>query len=300
MRPVRLTIVGAGALARALVESLPSPPVRTTVTARRPAQARRLARGRRGVVAATGLAEGVADAEVVVLAVDDRAIAAVARELAPLRASWRGVAVLHAAGGVPVTALTALARRGAATGVFHPILPLNRSGGARLTGASARIVGAPKARAAAKRLAVWVGVAPLPRTRAERPGDPELHHAAAALCTGDVLALLTLAEDALAATGVRKSAARRAVLAAATATLERIARSGPEATLSGPVVRGDLPRLLRHLRALAGVHPSAAPAHRALTLRLADLAAASGAIGTREARAIVSGLRRGSGAFRTV
>jgi hypothetical protein len=157
---------------------------------------------------------------------------------------------------------------------LHPILPLHRKGGARLTGASARIVGTPLAMTSAKRLAALTGLVPLARSRRERSADVELHHAAAALCTGDVLALLTLAEDALHATGVSRAAARRAAISAATATIERLAAAGPAATLSGPVVRGDLPRLLRHLEALARIHPAAAPAHRALTLRLADLAGA--------------------------
>jgi predicted short-subunit dehydrogenase-like oxidoreductase (DUF2520 family) len=105
-----------------------------------------------------------------------------------------------------------------------------------------------------------------------------------------VLALLTLAEDAFVASGVARAAARRAAMAAATATIRRLALAGPEATVSGPVVRGDLPRLLRHLRALARVHPAAAPAHRALSLRLADLAGA---------KEIASALR-GPGRSRTV
>ena len=289
---LRVTIMGAGALARALVEALPSSRVALTIAARRPAEARRLAKLSKGAMA-RDRAEAVLKAQVVVLAVDDRALPVVAREIAPLRRSWRGVVVLHAAGGVPVSALSPLARLGASTGVLHPILPLHRSGHARLAGASARIAGAPKAVAAAKRLAAWTGLLALPRRRAERRLDVDLHHAAAALCTGDVLALLTLAEDALHASGVPRPAARRAALSAAAATLDRIRRLGPEATLSGPVARGDLPRLLRHLEALASVHPAAAPAHRALTLRLVDLAVAAGAL-TRAGARSFRGLPRSS------
>jgi predicted short-subunit dehydrogenase-like oxidoreductase (DUF2520 family) len=290
---LRVTIVGAGALARALVEALPPARVVLTIVARRPAAARRLAKLSRGA-SAQDRGEALRSAQVVLLAVDDRAIPAVARELAPLRRSWRGVVVLHAAGGVPVSALAPLARLGASTGVLHPILPLHRSGQARLAGAPARIAGSPKAKAAAKRLAAWTGLSPLPRRRAERATDVDLHHAAAALCTGDVLALLTLAEDALYASGVPRPAARRAALSAAAATLDRIGRSGPGATLSGPVVRGDLPRLLRHLGALAAVHPQAALAHRALTLRLADLAVEAGVITRPAAAKLARGLGRSS------
>jgi predicted short-subunit dehydrogenase-like oxidoreductase (DUF2520 family) len=290
MRRMRVTILGAGALARALASALPARAVDLTIAARRPAEARRIARVRRGTTAAPSFAEALAATDVVLLAVDDRALSALARKIASLRPSWRGVTVLHAAGALTPQVLAPLARRGASTGVLHPIVPLHRSGGAPLKGAPARIAGSPKAIASAKRLAALTGLLPLARSRAERDRDVDLHHAAAALCTGDVLALLTLAEDAFEASGVSRTAARRAAIAAATATIRRLALAGPEATLSGPVVRGDVPRLLRHLRALARVHPAAAPAHRALTQRLADLAGAG---------EIASALR-GPGRSRTV
>jgi predicted short-subunit dehydrogenase-like oxidoreductase (DUF2520 family) len=292
---LRLTIVGSGALARGLVEALPpGREIAVTVAARRTAAARRLAKLRPGTLAAPTYADALRDAQVVVLAVDDRAIEGVARGLLPLRRTWRGVAVLHAAGGLGTGVLRPLARRGASTGVLHPIVPLHRTGGTPLRGAYARIAGSPRARAAARRLAALAGLSPLPRSRAERGSDPELHHAAAALATGDILALVSLAEDALTASGVRRTAARRAVLAAASATLARIGRAGPHATLSGPVVRGDVPRLLRHLRALAAAHPAAAPAHRALSARLADLAVEAGTIDAPAARRIATALSAGA------
>jgi predicted short-subunit dehydrogenase-like oxidoreductase (DUF2520 family) len=57
-------------------------------------------------------AEALVATDLVVLAVDDRAIGAVAREIAKLRPSWRGVTVLHAAGALTPSVLAPLARRG--------------------------------------------------------------------------------------------------------------------------------------------------------------------------------------------
>jgi predicted short-subunit dehydrogenase-like oxidoreductase (DUF2520 family) len=297
---VTLTILGAGALARALVEALPPRRgLRVRVAARRPAAARALARLRPGTLAAPGYVPALAEADVVLLAVDDRAIRRLAADIAPLRRSWRGVVVLHAAGALGREVLAPLARRGAATGILHPIVPLSRAGGTPLSGAHARLAGAPRALAAARRLAAAAGLVPLPRTRPERSRDRDLHHAAASLATNDVVALAALAEGALVASGVRRSSARRAVAAAAAATLARIVAAGPEGALSGPVPRGDPGRVLGHLSALRSVHPAAAPAHAALTLRLVDLALAAGRLDARAARAFSRALR-GPGTTRTV
>jgi predicted short-subunit dehydrogenase-like oxidoreductase (DUF2520 family) len=293
-----LAILGSGALARAFVEALPRG-VRVRVAARRPAAARALAKLRPGTVASPGYAEAVAGADVVLLAVDDRAIRDLAAKLGPLRGSWHGTVALHAAGGLGEAALSPLARRGAATGVLHPIVPLSRRHRSPLAGAHARLSGGPRALAAARRLAASVGLVPLSRSRSERAADRGLHHAAAALATNDIVALAALAEDALAASGVRRASARKAVVAAASATLARVSAAGPSGALSGPVPRGDVRRVRDHLAALLAVHPAAAPAHAALTRRLVDLAAAAGRLDAKGARAVASALR-GRGKSRTV
>ena len=283
---MRLAILGSGALARAFVEALPAR-VRVRVAARRIAAARAIAKLRPGTVLASGWAQAVDDADVVLLAVDDRAIPGLAATIAPLRTSWRGVAVLHAAGALGREALAPLARRGASTGVVHPIVPLSRKHRSALAGAHARVEGAPHAR----RLAKAAGLVPLLRSRPERAADRGLHHAAAALATNDVVALTALAEDALVASGVRRPSARRAVVAAAAATLARVADDGPRGALSGPVPRGDAARVRAHLEALRSVHAAAGPAHAALATRLVDLAVEAGRLGARETTALRAALR---------
>jgi saccharopine dehydrogenase-like NADP-dependent oxidoreductase len=139
-----VALVGAGGLAQALARALArSGGVSLTVASRRPAEAARAVRGLGGARAVPTIAEAIAGAEIVILAVPDRAIASVARACARKRSSWHGVVVLHAAG------------------VLHPLAVLGAGGFAAIDGAFARIEGTPAARAAARRLCSLAGLTPL-------------------------------------------------------------------------------------------------------------------------------------------
>ena len=80
---VRTTVIGTGRLARSLVPHLRAAghPVQAVV-GREPAAARRAARGAPKARATTDPAEGVARAELILLAVADRSVAPLARRLA--------------------------------------------------------------------------------------------------------------------------------------------------------------------------------------------------------------------------
>jgi predicted short-subunit dehydrogenase-like oxidoreductase (DUF2520 family) len=287
-------IVGAGGLARSLARALGrGGSVEVVVAARRPAAAAAIARGVPRVRAMPRIDEGVAAADVVVIAVPDGAIAAVARSLAPLRRSWRGVVVLHAAGAYGPEPLAVLARRGASTGVLHPLAVLGRSANGRLAGASARIEGSSKARAAARRLAALVGLVPLSGRSLSSPRGRRAYHAAASLASNDLVALLVAARALLVRTGVAKSAATRALASLATGAVAQTLDTGLLGALTGPVARGDVGTVAAQMQALAAADPEAAEAHRALSLRLLAFAEESGRIEPTAARALRKYLARG-------
>jgi predicted short-subunit dehydrogenase-like oxidoreductase (DUF2520 family) len=230
-------------------------------------------------------AEATAHAGLVLLAVPDRAVAAVAAELAAAPLAWRGRVVLHHAGALGLEPLAPLAARGAGVGVLHPLQCLGSAGARRLLrGSRARIEGDRSGRAAASRLARRLGLVPLaiPATPAARAA----YHAAAALASNDVLALLGLAEELLAAAGVRAAAARAALLPLARGTLAQLERDGAAGALTGPAARGDVATLRAHLRALARISPEGAQVHRLLSRRLAAAAQALGVLAPADARRV--------------
>ncbi|HEX5044886.1 MAG TPA: DUF2520 domain-containing protein [Candidatus Polarisedimenticolaceae bacterium] len=277
----RTVVVGAGRLARALVPALRAAghgPVRVLSPGGRSARA--LARGRRGITAASmkvPLPDGV---RLVLVAVPDDRIAAVARGLAASGVSWRGRVVLHTAGALGVAPLAPLARRGASVGVLHPLHVFGTSGTPAPKGTLCRIEGRPAARLA--RDLGWVPLA-VPQ--------PALYHAAASLASNDVVALLDLAAAALVRSGVPPPRALDGVLALAEGALAQVRAGGIPAALTGPAARGDAKTLSRQRSALRGF-ALASVAHGALSLHLIQVAARLGRLGQRERRQVERALSR--------
>lgn len=271
----RTAFVGAGRLTRSLLPLVASAgyPV-TAVSAPRIAAARAAARGLRGVRATTDPAVAADGARLVLLAVPDRALAEVAAGLARTApGGWPGRVVLHHAGALGPEPLRALARRGASTGVFHPLQCLAdpRLAGRVLPGSRVRIEGDPAATRMARRLAVDLELVPLPLVRLGASGRTA-YHAAASLLSNDLLALLSYGVELLASAGLARRDAERALGALARGTLTQAERRGLGAALTGPVVRGDDTTLAAHLTRLAREGGEAAELHRLLSLRLLELA----------------------------
>jgi predicted short-subunit dehydrogenase-like oxidoreductase (DUF2520 family) len=196
--------------------------------------------------AARRLAAPVADvaevghrAELVIVATPDAAIASTAVRLAPgLRP---GALVVHLAGAHGVDALDALAaaRPDVSVGALHPLQTLTGFDDAdALVGAWAAVDGPPAVHALARRLGLRPGAVP----DAARPA----YHAAAVVASNHLVALLAQVERLAADAGVPFDA----FLPLVEASVDHAFAVGPAAALTGPVARGDVATVARHLDAL--------------------------------------------------
>lgn len=189
-------------------------------------------------------AQPPAEADVVLLAVPDRAVAAVA---APLR----GPVLLHASGSLDLQPVAHAPEHGS----LHPLMsfPGPAVGLPDLRGVPAAIDGTPRAHALATALALDLGMVPL-----DVPGDRRLYHAAAVIAGNFATTLLALAAQALHAAGVPAEQAPAALAPLALASLRNAAGAGGDvaSTLTGPVARGDEAVIDAHRAALsaAGLH----------------------------------------------
>jgi len=300
-KPLDVAIVGAGGLTRAMARALSRSGSATVVIAsRKQAQARAAARGLSRVKAVRHVDEALAAASVVLLAVPDRSVEGVARAIVPLRASWRGVVVPHAAGAYGPELLRPLGRRGAATGVLHPLAVLGADGSGVLRGSFARIEGTPRARAAARKLCALTGLVPLPGKGLQTPAGRKSYHAAASLASNDLVALLAAAHGLLARRGVPPRAALAAVAHLAAGAVAAVRSAGLSGALTGPVARNDAATLAAQLTALATEDPAAERAHRALSSRLVELAHAAGRLDREAVLSLSRLLARGPGRASTV
>jgi len=298
---IRVAIVGAGGLAWAMARALSrSKGASVAIASRKPAAAAAVARGLPRVRAERHLEQALAGAEIVLLAVPDRAVTSVAEAIAPLRRSWRGIVVLHAAGAYGPELLVPLRARGASTGVLHPLAVLGANREATLAGAYARIEGRPAAVAAARRVASLCGLVRLRGPGLSSPSGRKSYHAAASLVSNDLVALLAAGQAQLVRRGVRQQDALAALTRLAAGALDAVQASGLSGALTGPVARNDAGTLAAQLAALAVHDPVAEQAHRALSLRLVVLAAGLGRLDRRAALALTLRLARGPGRSGTV
>jgi predicted short-subunit dehydrogenase-like oxidoreductase (DUF2520 family) len=212
------------------------------------------------------------EADVVILAVPDHAIAATAALL------QTDALVVHVAGSRGVEELRGRARR---RGVFHVLASLDGRRAVPSGCLCAWDVGGDDPRAVARderllpRLAKQLGLAPC----RVRDDDRARYHAGAVIAGNLATALLHLGVEQLVAAGVDPDVARTSLARLLASTAERALHAPLATALTGPVARGDVETVERHLAVLP-----AGPAHdayRLLTRVLVDAVRPAGARGRR-------------------
>ena len=117
-----------------------------------------------------------------------------------------------------------------------------------------------------------------------RAEDKALYHAAAVLASNYVVTLAKLATDLWLRLGQERPAALKALLPLIQGAVDNLNAVGLPAALTGPIARGDVPTVRRHLEALADAAPSLQTVYRDLALETIPVALARG--GLSEAAAI--------------
>jgi len=185
------------------------------------------------------------DADVIWLAVPDGEIARCAEELAATR-EWEGKTVVHSSGALASDALDALRRRGAATASVHPMMTFVAGEAPELKGVWFAVEGDAKAAAVASRLVKSVG-GHVSRIRRE---EKALYHTFGALLSPLLVAELAAAERVGEAAGLKRDDLRKVMRPIVLRTVENYLERGGAAAFSGPLVRGDVETIQKHVRAL--------------------------------------------------
>ena len=260
--PPVIGIVGAGSVGTALGVALDRSGWRIHAVASR-SEARRdrfrgLVPGVRAFSDATPLVEEV---ELIIVAVPDDAIPAVAGAIH----MYSGQAMIHTSGLLGAEALASAMAAGTQVGSFHPLVAfadLERAVAA-LHGATIAIEGDDQLLDLLARMAEVIGGTPVRLA----PGAKPAYHAAAVLAAGGFDALL----DAIAELGRVAGLDEAGSLAIYGRLIEQTlgnARSlGIAAALTGPMTRGDRGSVISHLAALRAHAPGALAVYRALAER---------------------------------
>lgn len=206
------------------------------------------------------------------IAVSDGAIEEVAGVLAPYVAGTE--IALHTCGSRGVEELQALRSRGVACGMLHPLQTVcGTEGAAALRGAAFGIAGDEPALRWARHIAARAEGDVLTVGSAEIA----LYHAAAVMASNYLASLIDAAQSVMAmATGGDADRARRALTPLIRTAIDNTLARGPLAALTGPIERGDIETLERHLAALRRSAPVIEPLYRAAGRHTVDLAQRKG------------------------
>lgn len=185
----------------------------------------------------------------VLITVPDAALPGVAAALAAMDLPAE-LPVLHASGSLSTDVLAPLAAKGHPIGGLHPLAAIADpvDGADRLRGATFGVEGDGPARELAERLVAACDGHAL----AIQPGGKALYHAAAVFASNYAVALLSMAERLMVQAGVGATEAQAALARLAQGAVENVAAHGPIAALTGPVARGDVETVERHLARLSG------------------------------------------------
>jgi predicted short-subunit dehydrogenase-like oxidoreductase (DUF2520 family) len=185
------------------------------------------------------------DAGVVWFCVPDAQIAAAAKALTGA-ADWKGKIALHSSGALGSDELGALQRRGAAIASVHPLMTFVRGAQPSLTGVPFAVEGDDAAVRMAREIVRSLGG----RAHTIRTKDKAAYHAWGTFVSPLLIALLITGEHVAAAAGVNRNESRQRMLPILKQTLENYATVGAAGAFSGPIIRGDVDTVKRHLRVL--------------------------------------------------
>ena len=270
---LRIGFIGAGRLGSALAWSLAGRGLRVcAVTSMYPADATKLAAPIAGC-AILADAQAVVDAcDLVFVTTPDGAI-----ETTTALARWHpGVAAVHCSGVTDVAALDSAQRDGAMTGGFHPMQTFGDPAAAArsLPGCTITI----EAEEPLNRTLVAIAEALECRVNRLPPGMRGRYHAAAGYTSQFINALFAEASKIWESWGATQEDAVRALLPLAKGTLESIASAGIAAGMPGPVSRGDVGSIEKHVKALTPLGPEVMEFYRVVCDRTIPLGIERGAI----------------------
>ena len=258
---VRVGLVGAGRLAASLGAALTEAGYHIeAVASRRPDSAVRLTTALDTGVAAVPFDELAGRCDLVFVTVPDSAVAEVAARL-----PWRsGQAVVHCSGALALAALDPAKARGAAVGCFHPLqsFPSLEGDASRFRGITCGIEASGPLSEALEAIAARIGANVVRLEGVDRAA----YHAAAVFASNYVVALMAAAREVWTDAGLPAAAARPALAPLLQGAAENIAQHDLREALTGPIVRGDVETVRRHLAALG--EGELATLYRALGARL--------------------------------
>jgi predicted short-subunit dehydrogenase-like oxidoreductase (DUF2520 family) len=256
-----IALIGSGNLAQALGPALRSAGYRITTVAGRNTAAslkRAAALARKLGATAIRLEDAGPQADIIWVCHTDDALARTARRLAR-KPGWKSKIVFHSSGALSSEVLAPLQRAGAHTASLHPMMTFVPGTTPRMKDIPFAVEGDRQAVTVARGIAARLGA----EVFAIRKSNKVLYHALGSFSSPMIVATLVTAERVGLGAGLGREQTRKIIGPILEQTLNNYQKRGAAAAFSGPIKRGDLETVRRHLRDLKRV-PEAREVYRSL------------------------------------
>ena len=275
---LKLGFIGAGAVGTALSVRLSSKGYQViAVSSRSQTSARKLAQAVSGCHAFNSNQDVADTAELIFITTPDDAIASVASEV-----NWHsGQSIIHCSGADSTDILESAKKLGAQVGAFHPLQTFAgvRQAIENIPGSTFAVEAEEPLLSTLKDIATaldghWIEL---------KANDKVAYHAAAVIACNYLVTLVKLATDLWQSFNIPQSQATQALLPLIRGTIHNIDIVGIPQCLTGPIARGDIETIKKHLDALQKVAPALLSTYQELGLQTIPVALAKGRINQHQA-----------------
>ena len=247
-RKPRIALVGPGNLGTALAVSLNRAGFGISAVVSRKSSLRKARALAKQIGSRATIDAAKVEADLIWFCVPDSEIAQVAQSWA---AAFRGKGrvALHSSGALSSDALAALRRKGFAVASVHPLMTFVPGSRPALAEVPFAVEGDPVAARLARRIVGELGGRSYPIGKQ----DKSAYHAWGTFASPLLTALLATTEQVAAAAGVSQVEIRRRMIPILLQTLANYAQYGAPGAFSGPIIRGDVATVEKHLQVLRAV-----------------------------------------------
>lgn len=243
-----IAIIGAGTLATALATAVDKSSCRVVeIVSRDNSESLRRAAtlARRFELSATTLSKAKLAAKIIWICVPDDSIAEVAAQIEATH-DWRGKIVAHSSGALGSCVLDALKQKGAEIASAHPLMTFVSASASDFTNVPFALEGDPKGLAVIATVVRTLGGKPF-RIRAN---DKPAYHAFGFFSSPAIAAIIAAAQAVGNLAGLNQSRSRELMEPIVRQTINNCFSTSPQEAFSGPLRRGDMATIRRHLRVL--------------------------------------------------
>ncbi|SEM31283.1 Predicted oxidoreductase, contains short-chain dehydrogenase (SDR) and DUF2520 domains [Syntrophus gentianae] len=232
----------------------------------------------------SNLEEAARGANVIFITTPDDEISGTCKTLSDSGAILPGDKVIHMSGAGGLDLLESARRSGALVASIHPIQSFADIEGAieNLPGSTFGVTAQREIESWAEKLVRDLGGRPFLVSEADKP----LYHAAACMASNYLTTLMYTVEAIYASFGLTREESLQAFWPLVRGTMKNIERQGTVSALTGPIARGDLGTIQKHLAAFSVKLPHFLPIYRELGLLTVDLGVEKQSLSAERAEAL--------------